>query len=136
MQLGTPRPTKVLELKLEKGGLSNHAEYMSVRERSAEFALMEDAIRRPDLYPDLQFQIEQVVLGACTEAYLKTRLDNQMFGEMMLADVQHRLAIAASERSYLIGGHDYECLMGIAGLLTSGCRVWWSLRFDVMETAA
>jgi hypothetical protein len=49
----------------------------------------------------------------------------------MMIDVQDRLRKTAKEEAALVGNHTYECLIGMAGLLTSECVVWWSPRFHI-----
>ena len=104
---------------------------MASHERAAEYSLMEDIARRPECYPELQTQVEQVVLTACSEAHLRLRSETQPFGPEMLVAVQDALKVAANNRAELIGYHSYECLIGVAALFTSDCRVWWSPRFPV-----
>jgi hypothetical protein len=116
LALGDQRQGEVLEQKLKHGGLDEEVDYMRDRERAAEYHLFEDFERRPDRYPALLRQLEQMVLGECTEAHLRAR---------RLAD----------ERPEMVGHHSYECLIGIAGLLTSDCRVWWSPRFPLRESS-
>lgn len=129
--LGEPRPAHVLQQKFEAGGLSDELDYIQERERSAERHLLEDVARRPERYPDLQKQIEQVVLGECREAHLRARTTEAPYGPAMMIDLQDRLKRIADEEEALIGGHPYECLIGMAGLLTSDCKVWWSPRFPI-----
>ncbi|WP_315727593.1 dsDNA nuclease domain-containing protein [Bradyrhizobium sp. SZCCHNS2015] len=131
IQLGQPRPATVLEQKLIAGGLNDEIDYMAERERSTERHLLEDVQRRPDRYPELMKQIEQVVLGECREAHLRARQASTTYGPAMMIDVQDRLRRIAREETTLIGNHSYECLIGMAGLLTSECVVWWSPRFPV-----
>jgi hypothetical protein len=135
LAIGAPRQGIVLEEKLKRGGLADEVEYMRGRERAAEYHLLEDIDRRSDEYPALLTQLEQMVLGECLEAHLRARQSADPYGPKMMIDVQDRLKRLASERPEMIGNHPYECLMGIAGLLTSECRVWWSPRFVVPEGA-
>ena len=76
-------------------------------------------------------QIEQVVLGECREAHLRARQASMPYGPAMMIDVQDRLRRIAREETALIGDHTYECLIGMAGLLTRECVVWWSPRFPI-----
>lgn len=131
LRLGEVRPAHVLQQKLEAGHLSDELDYMQERERSAERHLLEDVARRPERYPELQKQIEQVVLGECREAHLRARATEAPYGPAMMIDLQDRLKRIANEETSLIGGHPYECLIGMAGLLTSDCKVWWSPRFNI-----
>jgi Cap4 dsDNA endonuclease len=131
VELGKSRPPSVLRQKLAAGGLAEEIDYISERERSAERNLLEDIARRPDRYPELMRQIEQVVLGECREAHLRAREKSAPYGPVMMIDVQNRLRKIAREEAALVGSHSYECLMGMAGLLTSECVVWWSPRFHL-----
>ncbi|MBY5645559.1 dsDNA nuclease domain-containing protein [Rhizobium leguminosarum] len=134
--LGSMPQGTVLEQKLKHGGLEEEIDYMRMRERAAEYSIMEDIVRRPERYPALQTQIENVVLGACSEAHLRHRSDTSVFGPAMLVAVQDALKAAAKDRADQIGHHNYECLVGVAGLFTSECRVWWSPRFQIDQEAA
>lgn len=131
IQLGEPRSPAVLEQKLTTGGLTDQIDYMAERERSAENHLLEDVQRRPERYPDLLKQIEQVVIGECREAHLRARRASPPYGPAMLIDVQDRLRRIAREEAPLVGDHGYECLIGMAAMLTRECVVWWSPRFQV-----
>jgi len=131
IQLGEPRHPTTLEQKLTAGGLADQVDYMAERERSTERHLLEDVQRRPERYPELMTQIEQVVLGECQEAHLRARRADAAYGPAMMIDVQDRLRRIAREETAMIGDHSYECLIGMAGLLTRECVVWWSPRFPV-----
>jgi hypothetical protein len=131
IELGKVRAPSILEQKLSAGGLADHIDYMASRERATERHLLEDIQRRPHRYPELTKQIEQIVLGECREAHLRTRTDSSQYGQAMLIEVQDRLRRIAREETALIGDHSYECLVGMAGLLTHECVVWWSPRFQI-----
>jgi Cap4 dsDNA endonuclease len=135
LRLGEPRPAHVLKQKLEAGGIGDELDYMRERERSAERHLLEDVVRRPERYPELLKQVEQVVIGECREAHLRARNNPAPYGSAMMIDVQNRLRRIAAEETALIGDHSYECLIGMAGLLTSDCLVWWSPRFTIENGA-
>jgi Cap4-like dsDNA endonuclease family protein len=130
--LGTQKETKTLETKLAKGEI-DEAEIDNFRTRAlvAEYTLLEDVQARPEEYPALQTQIERVVLGECIEAFLRAKQGGEPFGERMMIDVQDRLRTVAQDRPQLVGFHEYETLIGVAGLLTGECRIWWSRRFRV-----
>jgi hypothetical protein len=131
LKLGTDRPPQILEQKLARGGLRSEIDHLKELERAAEYNLLEDVERRPDLYPQLQHQIEQMVLQECGEAYLRARSQPEPYGSHMLIDVQDRLRRLAETRPEMIGHHAYECLVGVAALLSSDCLVWWSPRFPL-----
>ena len=131
LDLGAGLKSDVLEQKFAAGGLQEDIEYISERARAAEYNLLEDVVRRPERFPALLRQIEQRVHGELSEAYLRARQQTTPFGPAMLIDAQDRLRRVAAADAANIGGHSYDCLVGVAGLLTGECRVWWSPRFPL-----
>ena len=136
LRLGRDSQRSVLEQKLERAGLSDQLEHLRERGLAAEYHLLEDTERRPERYPQLLKQLEQMVLGECSEANLRARQIGEQFGETMLIDVQDRLRRLAVERPLMVGDQPYEVLLGVAALLTDECRVWWSKRFIIDEEVA
>jgi hypothetical protein len=136
LQLGTT-DTDVAVAKFDRGGIeSEQIELMQERGLSAEAHLIADTLRRPEAYPAVLRQLEAMVLGECREAYLRASRTGEPFGTAMLIEVQDRLRTLAASRRDMVAGHEYECLVGIATMLTSECRVWWSKRFVVGEMSA
>ena len=126
----------MLDQKLTAAGLAQDVEYMRQRALAAEYNLLEDTGRRPEAFPELLQQIEQRVHGELSEAHLRARQQPAPYGAAMFIDVQDRLRRLAAERPADVGHHGYECLMGVAGLLTSECRVWWGPRFPISTEVA
>ena len=81
---------------------------MRERERAAEYHLLEDIARRPDRYPALLMQLEQMVFGECAEANLRARQTSESYGPTMMIDVQDRLRRLANERPEMVGNHSYS----------------------------
>lgn len=136
LTLAIIRPDVTLRRKLTRGGLdADVADDLAEKGRAAEAHLLEDLARRPHLYPGLLKQLESVVLSECLEAYLRAQTPDRTFARPMLIDVQDRMRRLAAERPHMVGGHEPECLLGVAGMLTADCRVWWSERFPVEEAA-
>ncbi len=52
----------------------------------------------------------------------------------MLRHVLQKLEKVAEEQPALVCDQPYDCLVGMAGLLTEACKVWWSERFDLKES--
>jgi hypothetical protein len=130
LELGVGVST-VLDQKLMAAGLEADIDYMRERALAAEYNLLEDVHRRPEGFSELLRQIEQRVHGELSEAHLSARQQSPPYGPAMLIDAQNRLRRLAENRPGDVGHHGYECLIGIAGLLTSECRVWWSPRFPI-----
>ena len=124
---------RTLQQKMNRGDLTGQVETMAQRARSAERHLLEEALARPDQTNAILNQLESIVKGECDEAYLTASKLPEPFGAAMLEDVFRRLRHVASERGKMVYHKEYECLVGVAGLLTEDCRVWWSPPFDLQE---
>lgn len=129
---GSDTGHNVLRKKMERGGLCAQFEAMRRKALTAESALLDVASRPTDGKQKLS-QLENVVLSECAEAIL--RLDHQVnpFGPSMLIDVQDRLKRIAGETPSKVHHQPYEVLVGVAGLLTEACQVWWSEKFELEE---
>jgi len=69
----------------------------------------------------------------CQEAFDETKQADQPFGEQMLMNVRSRLKRRSIEEKERLLGFSYEHLLGIAGMLTEECTVWWSHELDLKE---
>jgi hypothetical protein len=136
IQLGQTDADTAAE-KFSRGGIDpDQIELMQQRGRAAEAHLIADTHRRPEAYPGVLRQLKAMVVGECREAYLRASQMEEPFGTTMLIDVQDRLRTVATNRPEMVAGNEYECLMGIATMLTSECRLWWSKRFILGEEDA
>jgi hypothetical protein len=131
ISLGRPRTKRVLEQKLERGGLADAVSYMKAREQGTEYHFLEEQAKDPLAASQRLRQVEEAVHGECLEAFMATMASRRPFGPTMFNDVTTRLRALETQRKELIGGEPYEVLMGTAALLTSDCRVWWSKRFQL-----
>lgn len=118
--------------KLRRGGLDDYADSLRNQLLSAEAVFLDLATRGPDGQADLT-QIENVVRVECDAAHLRAVQGKSPFGQRMLIDVQDRLRNLAKEESAKVVRQPYEALMGMAGILTEACHVWWSERFNLEE---
>lgn len=125
----------IIDQKLDRAGISDQVDYMRGRARAAEYTLMKHVHRRPDAFPKLLVQIEERVYGEAMEAQLQARQQPVPYGSAMLMDVQSRLRRLAETDAVAIGHHGYDCLIGVAGLLTGSCRIWWGPRFPIFTKA-
>ncbi len=122
---------EILRKKMERGNLHNQILTMERRSLSAEQKLIEFAIRNPIGTEAHLAQLESIVQGECDEAYLNASLKGVPIGPQMLADVYNRLKLKSEQQSDLVLRQPYELLVGISGLLTGECKVWWSERFNL-----
>jgi len=120
-----------LRKKMEKGDLHSQILTMEHRSLSAEQKLIEKAIEKPTEIEAVLSQLEGVVQGECDEAYLHASLTGKPIGPQMLDDVYSRLRQKAELQCDLVLRQPYELLIGVAGLLTGECKVWWSERFEI-----
>lgn len=136
IDIAAGRDPAVLKAKLEGGDLKDQVEYLSQRERDAERHLMGEILRRPEKSQSLLRRLQEVVGGECSEAHLRARVAGVPYGPRMMIDVQDRLRRIARDEPRRVDGQSYDCLIGMVGLLTSACRVWWCPEFPVREPAA
>jgi hypothetical protein len=123
--------SKTIHDKLEKAGLADHILTMTRRALSAEYKLIERMHLNQSQFNSHLNQITAFVQGECDDAALKFADPSEIYGPAMLRDVQERLRIAADVRPGMVGGEPYECLIGVAGLLTGECSVWWGPKFQI-----
>jgi len=131
LQIGSGLKEGIIEQKFLAADLEDQIDYIKDRARAAEYSLLEQSARNPDTFPQILRQIEQRVHGELSEAYLRARQRPTPYGPVMLIDAQDRLRRLAETRPEDVSNHGAECLIGIAGLLTNECRVWWGPRFPI-----
>lgn len=119
-----------LSKKMIRGGLAPRYEVMRRRALTAEQALL-DLSTRPNDGKVLLSQIENTVLAECDDANLRASRNGGCFGPEMLIDVQDRLKRIAESEPERVCRQSYDVLVGVAGLLTSECKVWWSEPFEL-----
>ena len=124
------------EKKLLRGGLHQQLETMRRRTVSTEQHLLELAASKPQDIKAIRNQLESVVQGVCDDAYLQHTAAGQLSGPGMLSQVQQRLQKVADDQPNLVFDQTYDCLVGMSGLLTEACSVWWSTQFDLQEGAS
>lgn len=134
LQLGAAtNKLDTLQTKMMRGGLAQHYEMMRRRTLSAEQALL-DLTTRPNDGPEICSQLENIVFGECDDALLRESQNPEPFGGKMLIKVQDRLTEIVENEPARVHHQDVNLLVGIAGLLTTECTVWWSDRFQLKET--
>ena len=131
----TEESMSILEKKFIKAGLGHSLDTMKNRAFAAERHLIEKALLYPDKIDGLLDQLAGVVQGECDDARLFAQNPNTPYGVAMLRDVTTRLRKISENRPAMVEGEVYECLMGVAGLLTGECTIWWSEDFDLELTA-
>ena len=128
----TSKALKRFNQKLRQGGLDDYAHSLRNHTLSAEAAFLDLATRGPEGQAELA-QIENVVKAECDAAHLRAAQGAKPFGQRMLIEVQDRLHRVAKEEPHKVGKQPYEALIGMAGILTESCPVWWSEKFDLED---
>jgi hypothetical protein len=123
----------VLEKKLIKGGLVNQIDTMQSRTLSAEQHLLTLVAQDEERAQLILNQLRQVVQAACNDAEAIASAYPEPWGLEMYRKVLTRLQTLADQEPDLVYRQQYDCLMGMAGLLTEACEVWWSPRFDLAD---
>lgn len=113
-----------------RGGLAQHYEMMRRRALSSEQILLDLATRPADGLR-MCSQLENIVLGECDDALLRASQHPEPFETKILIDVQDRLKTLARTEPERVHRQHYDLLVGVAGLLASECKVWWSKPFQV-----
>lgn len=124
-----------LEKKVIKGGLMAYLPTFRRLTLSAERHLLEMANRKEQEIEEILNQLHGVVKAECDEARLHASSEGVTYGHEMMRIVQQRLRKRATQRPETAYHQEYECLLGIAGLLTKECEVWWSDEFSLEEEA-
>ncbi len=132
----TTNNLSTLEKKLLQGNLRQQIETMKRRTTSTERHLLELAAAKPQEIQQIRNQLEAVVQGVCDDASLNSRFNGLVSGTEMMKLVLAELKDKAKEQPGNVYGESYECMVGMSGLLTEDCTVWWSERFDLDEASA
>jgi hypothetical protein len=117
--------------KLKRGGLDDQADSLRARKISAEAVLLELATR-PEGEHELH-HLTSLVKAECDDASILSNDAKPHFGPAMYKQVLESLGAIAAKQPSPVSGQPKEVLMGIAGLLTEECKVWWSEKFDPDE---
>jgi hypothetical protein len=71
----------------------------------------------------------------CLDASAQTKSSTNLYGSSMLARVRANLKNTAQLPTTQVArlGISHHTLLGIAGILTEECSIWWSDEFPVSE---
>ncbi len=131
-----PKGMRNLELKMAKGRVSAH----SIRDARDQKYSAEHLLNRwiykydPNTANRRYEHLTAIVGNECHEAYDSVFTPEAPFGQEMLQEVRRRLRDRHSRNPASFFRSEYEHLLGIAGILTEICDVWWSERFELPES--
>ncbi len=128
-----PHGMGALELKMAVGGISiENISLAKDLKASTEYLLTKWLYKNGKAATDARYQhLRTLTRSECQEAYDRNRSDDRLFGPEMLNDVRQRLRGRYTDHDVELFGSSYEHLMGMAGILTEDCTVWWSKPFAI-----
>lgn len=137
-----PKTSKgdIMRRKMTLGGISAISIVNMQNQKFSAEGKATELIHKYDYDPDkaekVYDQIKQIVLNLCAESYDLASIGpepNQLFGTNMLIEVRKRIKARYDEDQSSFFGFKYEHLLGIAGVLTEECTVWWSKKIDLIN---
>jgi len=124
--------SSILKQKLDRGNLYSHYESLRRRSISAEDRLIQLVYKRGDRGKESYNQVINKILSICSDekAHAMTESSHD-WGINMYSRVLKSLKDIAENSPNEVEGEPYDSLVGIIGLLTNECKVWWSEEFEL-----
>jgi hypothetical protein len=119
---------------MERGGIGLYVDVVHRQALSAEARLL-DLATRTDSGGNVCAQLENVVRSEVELARLEVQSLEQPYGKRMLLRIDERFSDVVKKDANRVYCESIDMLLGIAGLLTGQCLIWWSEKFDI-EAAA
>jgi hypothetical protein len=134
---GLAAGSRVLELKAARGGFtSDNIDLLRDQKYAAE-SLFIGWLSKYDANRALALErynhLLMLVRNECQEAYDAAQATAPGGGPRMLESVRRRLRERHAAGRDELFGCTYEHLLGVAGILTEECAVWWSEHFPIEE---
>jgi hypothetical protein len=131
-----PKGMQVVEQKLAAGEVTvANVNLMKDHKYSAELLLANWLYKSSPEEADRRYQhVRTAVNTDCQEAHDATVGNgSEPYGQAMLKDVRARIHQRYEREKASLFDCSYEHLMGIAGVLTEDCTVWWSKPFNIVK---
>lgn len=128
-----PKGMNVMELKMAKGAISySNVALMKDLNASAQKLLIEWLHIHGKIKADQRAEhLRLLVQNECQEAHDLADNSSKPYGNEMLQAVRDRLRKKYEKTKLPYPECCYEHLVGIAGILTEDCKVWWSEEFEI-----
>lgn len=121
----------VLKKKMDRAGLGSQYESLKRRALSAEELFLEEAAKNPENFQTILDQVEGTVLTSCSDAILDATNGNKIDGVEAFKSARKQLEKLSENNPAQVACKNADCLIGVAGLLTGACKLWWSEEFDL-----
>jgi hypothetical protein len=118
-------------VKLSQGGLDHYIDTLRNQTNLAERTLLDLATRADG--DAIIAHLKQMVKAECDYAYLRIDKAQEVFGEDLLSALLKSFETMVRSDPDKACRQPWEVLLGIAGMLTEDCEVWWSKRFEVEQ---
>jgi len=126
-----PRGMRRMEIKLAAGGLSvSEIDHLKDLKFSAE-SLLQGWIYKygSQLAQEYYEHLRVLVRDECLRCQRESDMPCGSYGKKMLSELRENIAHRLTERSAVPLECSQEHLLGMAGILTEDCKVWWSPEF-------
>jgi len=132
-----PRGMRTMELKMAKGKVSAENIRRSKDHKYSADILFDSWIYKYGVDRAIAHykQLSVIVANECQEAYDELSRKRELFGQDMLIAVRERLRARHTNEPVSFFGCKYEHVLGVMGILTELCDVWWSEKFEIPEEA-
>lgn len=120
-----------LAAKMDAGGISlGNIELAKDQKFSFEALTLTWLYKYPEDEANKRYdQVVSIVKNQCQESFDETFKDDQLFGMDMLKLTRAKIRTRYSGQESDFFDCKYEHLLGVAGVLTEDCKVWWSKHF-------
>lgn len=135
-----PEGTRTQQAKMTAGGIVIDDIEEAVQQRQAAEYVLSTWINKYGVSKaNAQYQdLRSAVLTEANEAKKQASeaQPGTLYGAAMLTLVKERVRQLHRENDNALHGVRYDQLLGIAGIMTEECPLWWSQRFDLQSEAA
>ena len=130
-----PTGMRVMELKLTAAGMSvGEVHHLKDLKYSAEYLLQEWLHKFGPVEAEKRYQhLRVLVREDCLTSSSAAKALGALYGEEMLTRLRQHLRARAKEHGDQVLGVSAEHLLGVAGILTEDCKVWWSEEFPIVD---
>jgi hypothetical protein len=134
LELGGGNDHSKLRIKMSRGGLDHYYSTMKRRSISTEEHLIKMNYQSEEDFSDKLNQITSVVESTCSDEHAQAIENGAVDGLKMYQNVIKELRKIADQNPEKIENQDSDVLIGVAGLLTDDCKVWWSEKFNLEDS--
>lgn len=128
-----PKGMNITERKMSAGGISIDNIKLAKDHKFSAEALLERWLYKygTNTATERYEHLSTIVKTECQEAYDACYSEKESFGQKMLKDVRRRLRERHEKDCEHLFDCMYEHLLGIKGIETEKCSVWWSKQFII-----